>query len=181
MQGVSIEMSKDLILIQRNGYTLLDILSDVGGMQGFLLSVAGFFVGMLRYHDADAYLLSRLFDTSQRETGAKVIAEADSSQEVDVETRSRIKYFCFQRILCDNRLCFKREKKEIVIETAYAQFLQEADLVHMIRSIRFFHLALEKLLDSETHKRLTTRSKFTPVDTPETMRFANEQVIEVRM
>ena len=88
-------MSKDLILIQRNGYTLLDILSDVGGMQGFLLSVAGFFVGMLRYHDADAYLLSRLFDTSQRETGAKGIEEADSSQEVDVETRSRIKYFCF--------------------------------------------------------------------------------------
>ena len=78
LQGISIEMSKNLILIQRNGYTLLDILTDVGGMQGFLLSVAGFFVGMLRYHDADAYLLSRLFDMSQRVTGARGLEEPES-------------------------------------------------------------------------------------------------------
>ena len=51
----------DLTLIQRNGYTLLDILSDVGGFQGILISGITFILGILNYNDLDNYLVSKLF------------------------------------------------------------------------------------------------------------------------
>ena len=34
LQGIQIDMDPDLTIIERNGYTVLDILSDVGGIQG---------------------------------------------------------------------------------------------------------------------------------------------------
>ena len=51
--------------------------------------------------------------------------------------------------------------------------MQETDFVNMIRSQRFFHMALESLLDPETHKRLQTRCKVLKVDMPEVVRFSN--------
>ena len=32
IQGVRIQMDRDLIVVERTGYTILDILSDVGGL-----------------------------------------------------------------------------------------------------------------------------------------------------
>ena len=51
----------DLTLIQRNGYTLLDILSDVGGLQGILISGITFTISFLNYNDLDNHLVSKLF------------------------------------------------------------------------------------------------------------------------
>ena len=34
--GITYEMSLDLIIVARNGYTVLDILSDVGGIESIL-------------------------------------------------------------------------------------------------------------------------------------------------
>ena len=40
-------MSLDQTLIERIGYTILDILSDVGGLQGLLISGISFILGIL--------------------------------------------------------------------------------------------------------------------------------------
>lgn len=48
VQGVEFSMSKDSFVITRTGYTVLDILSDVGGLQGILLTVMPIFLNMLR-------------------------------------------------------------------------------------------------------------------------------------
>ena len=44
MQGIYIQMNKDLTIVQRTGYTFLDVLSDVGGLMGILVSVMGAFL-----------------------------------------------------------------------------------------------------------------------------------------
>lgn len=57
----SIEMNLDLKLISRSGYTSLDLISDIGGIQGILLSVFGVVLGVLNYNMLDNHLVTKLF------------------------------------------------------------------------------------------------------------------------
>ena len=54
-------MSLDQTLIERTGYTITDILSDVGGLQGALVSGISFILSILNYKNLDNYLVSKLF------------------------------------------------------------------------------------------------------------------------
>lgn len=54
-------MNMDLGLIERTGYTVLDILSDVGGLQGILISGISLIISALNYNYLDNYLVSNLF------------------------------------------------------------------------------------------------------------------------
>ena len=58
-------MSMDQTLIQRSGYTILDILSDMGGMQNILISLISFTLSILNYNYLDNYLISKLFKSNQ--------------------------------------------------------------------------------------------------------------------
>lgn len=49
IQGIEIKMSLDLVSIERNVYTVLDLLSDIGGLQGSFVSVIGFLVSIWNY------------------------------------------------------------------------------------------------------------------------------------
>ena len=51
-------MNMDLNIIQRSGYTVLDILSDVGGLQGILISGISLFLGAWNYNNLENYLAS---------------------------------------------------------------------------------------------------------------------------
>ena len=42
-------MNFDMTLIERDGYTILELLADVGGFQGFLTSAISLFMGILNY------------------------------------------------------------------------------------------------------------------------------------
>ena len=57
-------MSMDLTLIVRDGYTVLDLLSDIGGLQGILN--AGFSVILIffNYKYLDSYLATKLYKTA---------------------------------------------------------------------------------------------------------------------
>ena len=54
-------MSPDQTLIERDGYTILDILSDVGGLQGILISIIYYALGILNFNYLDNYLASKLY------------------------------------------------------------------------------------------------------------------------
>ena len=57
-------MSPDLTLIQRNGYTFLDIMSDVGGLQGILISAFSILLLAFNYKHLDSYLATKLYKTT---------------------------------------------------------------------------------------------------------------------
>ena len=75
-----------MIRSDRTGYTVLDILSDVGGLQGILISVISFSLSILNHSHLDGHLVSKLFKS-------KSIGLVASKTE-------SIKEFCirFQRI-----------------------------------------------------------------------------------
>ena len=61
IQGMWIQMNLDLTVIHREGYTVLDILSDVGGLQGILVSAFSLLLGIWNHNYLDNFIASKLF------------------------------------------------------------------------------------------------------------------------
>ena len=60
---VSITLQRDLNLteISRDGYTLLDWFSDIGGIQGILISCIAIFLSVWNHNALDNFLASQLY------------------------------------------------------------------------------------------------------------------------
>ena len=54
-------MNMDMNLIERSGYTVLDILSDVGGLQGILISGISLILSIFNNNYLENYLVNKLF------------------------------------------------------------------------------------------------------------------------
>ena len=48
-------------VISRSGYTVLDLISDIGGMQGVLISFFAIIVGVWNHNMIENHLVSRLY------------------------------------------------------------------------------------------------------------------------
>ena len=64
VQGVTLQMSYDQLLVERSGYTILDLLSDVGGLQGILTSGIPLLLSILNHSYLNNYLASKLFKSA---------------------------------------------------------------------------------------------------------------------
>eukprot|EP00353_Schmidingerella_taraikaensis_P010553 CAMPEP_0185589632 /NCGR_PEP_ID=MMETSP0434-20130131/57771_1 /TAXON_ID=626734 ORGANISM="Favella taraikaensis, Strain Fe Narragansett Bay" /NCGR_SAMPLE_ID=MMETSP0434 /ASSEMBLY_ACC=CAM_ASM_000379 /LENGTH=170 /DNA_ID=CAMNT_0028213185 /DNA_START=408 /DNA_END=920 /DNA_ORIENTATION=+ len=62
---VSLDFERDLNLkyITRDRYTLLDWISDIGGIQGMLVSAFAFFVGYWNYKSVENFMVAKLYKT----------------------------------------------------------------------------------------------------------------------
>ena len=58
---ISVEVNLNEQVIQREVYNILDVLSDIGGMQGLLLSGAGYLIAICNYHMFDNFMVTRLY------------------------------------------------------------------------------------------------------------------------
>ena len=54
-------MNMNLELIQRNGYTVLDLLSDIGGILEIMTIVISYFLAFWNYNYFENFLVTRLF------------------------------------------------------------------------------------------------------------------------
>lgn len=59
--GIDIQNDLNLTSLQRDSYTLLDVLSDTGGIASALASLLLPFIGLLNYNHLESYISSRLF------------------------------------------------------------------------------------------------------------------------
>ena len=66
-QDITVERNLDQQLIARNGYTIFDYFSDIGGMQGSILSFVAAFLGFWNYNMLDDYMIMKLFRLQQTE------------------------------------------------------------------------------------------------------------------
>lgn len=55
---LTVEMNQDLVFVQRTGYTILELLSDVGGVQAIVMSFMALLVGICNYKHFDTYMAS---------------------------------------------------------------------------------------------------------------------------
>ena len=58
---ITVEVNMNQKVIARDGYTFMDFLSDVGGMQGLLLSGIGYLIAICNYNMFDNFMVTRLY------------------------------------------------------------------------------------------------------------------------
>ena len=63
--AITLERNLNLKEVQRDGYTLLDWFSDIGGIQGILISIIGIFLSLWNYNYMDNFLTSQLYQIGQ--------------------------------------------------------------------------------------------------------------------
>ena len=58
---LTIEMNMNLKMVARDGYTILDFLSDIGGILGLLISGITYILVFWNYNYFENFLVTRLF------------------------------------------------------------------------------------------------------------------------
>ena len=148
LQGIFINIDMDLLIIQRSGYTFLDILSDVGGIQGILISAISILMAVHNYYYLDSYIISKLF---------KVGSGPNQVNFSPIVYGNMIDY-CIDQILPSKLVCCRREKKQLAMNKARETLDKEVDIIEMIKSRRFFNMALRHILLPELYKELHEKS-----------------------
>ena len=115
-------MDMDLTVIERTGYTVLNILSDVGGLQGILISGISLLLSVLNHNYLDNYLVTKLF-----KYGSAVCFTA-------LPMTRRIKEFRVARLLPNKLDCCNRVRNQIVMERARASLEREADILRLFQT-----------------------------------------------
>lgn len=78
-----IQMNLDQTLIARTGYTFLDVLSDVGGLESIVISTVAIVIQIWNHNRFDTYLASNLFTTrAAPSSGATMEPERFSASEI---------------------------------------------------------------------------------------------------
>ena len=144
-------------MIERDGYTILDILSDVGGLLGILTTGIQLFLSILNHRHLDIYMASKLFKVTPNANSANSTA---TSLSVSTQVAANIKNFCIEHILPRKLVCCRQERLRIALHKAVETMEEEVDIIRIIRSRRFIHMALKHLLDPKVHKELELKSQF---------------------
>ena len=144
-------MNLDQNLIERSGYTVVDILSDVGGLQGILISGIGFILSIFNHNYLENYLVFKLFKS-------KAVSLMTTQTEM-------IKEYClFNWLLSKLACCCNKQRKWTAMEKSREALSKETDIIRLIRSQRFVHLALKHLLEPGVLKKLKSQSELKEID-----------------
>ena len=106
--GISFDVSRDLEVIKRNSYTVLDLLSDVGGIMGALMGIFDILVGLMKYNYLEDFLVAKLYKysapiPSQNEKNNNSLNNETISEQ---SMKSEAKDFKISEV-CRLQLCFK--------------------------------------------------------------------------
>ena len=78
-----------------------------------------------------------------------------------------MKEFCGGILPC-KLVCLSKNRKQAAMETARKALAKEVDIIRLIRSRRFVHLALKHLLDPPLRKEFKARSQAKEINLPKT-------------
>ena len=81
MMDVTVERNLDLLSISRDGYTILDWISDIGGIQGILISAVGILVGFWNYNFLESFMVTKLFRVEKKDSSNKIYSDTADKYE----------------------------------------------------------------------------------------------------
>ena len=106
---LSFRMSLDQTVVTRNGYTVLDVLSDMGGFQRVLYSFFSLIAYILNMSNFDSYLASKLYKLSDNSKNSR--PDLTKSTYFNHKENSSLKEF-FGKILPRKILCKSCKKSK---------------------------------------------------------------------
>ena len=136
-------------ILKRSHYTILDYLSDIGGMQGLLLVSFGFLNALLNSQNSEELLIAKLFK----------FREENEEQLEDKKKRDDRETSGFTKLRLYGLICFKwcrrqNIRERMAMKRAKQNLNKEADLVELLRFMRvlreYLHLKSPNELNALT-------------------------------
>ena len=137
--SITIEMDTGLMTYSRVVYTLFDLLSDIGGLSGILISFFLMIVTAWNHNKFDNMLVSRLFKIKRRDKGADE-AETISNSCMPNCTDWILSFFP------DCCICCKRARREVAMQKARDKLAGETNIIEIVRAWRYMEIALRQLI-----------------------------------
>ena len=104
--SISFEMNLDKLVIVRKCYGFLDLLSDLGGMIGILMSSFAIAVKIINYNNFDNYMTSRLFKVAKAEAKTtKYKNYFEISNFIDYTKYHNFLEYFISKLPCKKRYC----------------------------------------------------------------------------
>ena len=96
------EMDPDLIVVQRNIYTILDVLGDIGGFMSILLSGLSFLIALWNYNNYEYHFLMNFFKKKAPNTTAnnKVHASVNNIEDFEPKNICNIQEYLLHLMPC---------------------------------------------------------------------------------
>ena len=152
LSRIIFELNPDMIEITRDVYTFLDLLSDIGGMQGMLIGLVAQFFVYWEYNQLENYMISKLYGVKRGNKSHNLDNLSDlglSDSALKVHCLDGPRQLCSSLLFCLYRLCFKkrgRSSRMQAFKEARSKLQAEINIVDIITSRRYFHEALKHLL-----------------------------------
>ena len=154
-------MNLDLRVIARSGYTLLDWVSDVGGMQGMLISLIVFLLSIWNFNQFDNFMVHRLFKSvhkdnslSEQTKGEKAFLDASQLQNLREYGHDCLPG-CLQR-----RKCCRKSHRDKAFSKGRRKLSDETSIIEIIRQLRFTRKAMAILLKRNTIQKIEELSRY---------------------
>ena len=164
VMDISIEMNLDQTYLIRQCFDILDLLSDVGGIQTIMLVLTSVVISVLNYGNFDTFMASRLFKIKRESAvdvdGLNIFEQSDYFRGSKCSNLKLYLMDCLPRRL----VCCKRSYKERGIARAIKAMQKETDIIEMIKTRRYLKKALRKLLTLKQRMKLKERSRYICVD-----------------
>lgn len=164
---ITVEMNLDVTKVNRSYYSLLDCMSDIGGILQVLLSGFSFCLLVFNYQHMENFLAASLFKIERAESSVdeaifnnKKLAHSDL---IVPPKYSNIKDF-FMNMLPKKLKCCCRENKmsrnQRALHKARDALQSEMNVLSLIQRLRYFDLSIEDLLDKTRRDELKEKSTF---------------------
>ena len=127
MFRVALMMEPDKENIQRIGYTVFDLLSDIGGISSIFGTTFASVLSFLNYLYFDTFFASKLF---------KLRSHKDHKKQDISFTPS--KFSCIKEYIPSKFCCYQKSRKQRMIEKARKQMDNEIDFIYLVKQIRYF-------------------------------------------
>ena len=115
--SITFEMSLDVVEYEREVYTFLMMLSDIGGLAGALVTLLSLFMALWNFKAFDNYLVSKLYRVRrQDEAIGEHTSFYDKSEYIKLSSFPN----CGELLRClfPKRWCCKRSRKDEALLTA---------------------------------------------------------------
>ena len=142
-------MNLNQVTIARDGYTFLDLFSDIGGIQGFLFSSFSFLILVWNYNMLENYMVTRLYKLTKPNAEKQVFRNLGdrSTFMFAPKCSGPTAYFrdLFPSCCCCSKCCKPSRLKQGIIQ-ARENLQGEVNIIDIIKSRRYTSQALKLLL-----------------------------------
>ena len=132
--AVAIELDLSLNTVERSVYTYVDLLSDVGGIQGIMVSTIALIVSYTSINSFDNYLVQKLYkfpEPTKGPDGEAAIKEVPLTPDAWFPS---INYFFGMFIPeCCRCLCLKRSTREAALLEARERLQNETNVIDFVQ------------------------------------------------